>query len=217
MFDLFFLGVLALLAFPVMAIVALIRANEARGLLWRLDSRVAALERDLAPAATLPAQPPAEPAPASPQAAAPAAPPPPEPLPPPPSASVPQSPPPSPATPPPAAGGFRGTGWHPLGCLDRWCRAGARRHISGALLDRAGPHRPGRPGDARRPAGAHSRSRRRADASRGEPVGAAWPANGAHSEHPDRCRHHRRLCHGVRSLRACRRRRPLFCLARWPC
>ena len=33
MFDSFFLGVLVLLAFPVMAIVALIRANEARGLL----------------------------------------------------------------------------------------------------------------------------------------------------------------------------------------
>src|SRR5579864_8250735 len=106
MFDPFFLAVLALLAFPVMAIVALIRANEARGLLWRLDSRVAALESGLAPAAALPAQPPAEPAPASPQAAAPAEPPPPAPPPthPPalvPSASVPPSPPPSAATPPP--------------------------------------------------------------------------------------------------------------------
>jgi uncharacterized membrane protein len=115
MFDPFFLAVLALLAFPVMAIVALIRANEARGLLWRLDSRVAALESGLAPTAALPAQPPAEPAPASPPAAAPAEPPPPAAPPTPPSASVPPSPPPSAATPPPPAPvGFEervGTRW----------------------------------------------------------------------------------------------------------
>ena len=114
MFGFFFLGVLVLLAFPVMAIVALIRANEARGLLWRLDSRVAALERGLAPAAALPAQPTAEPAPASPQAAAPAEPPPPAPPPTPASASVPPAPPSSAATPEPAPVGFEervGTRW----------------------------------------------------------------------------------------------------------
>jgi uncharacterized membrane protein len=114
MFGFFFLGVLVLLAFPVMAIVALIRANEARGLLRRLDSKVAALEHGLAPAAALPAQPPAELAPASPQAAAPAAPPPPAPPPTPPSASVPPAPPRSAATPPPAPVGFEervGTRW----------------------------------------------------------------------------------------------------------
>ena len=119
MFDPFFLAVLVLLAFPVMAIVALIRANEARGLLRRLDSRVAALEDGLAPAAAVPTLPPAEPAPASPQAAAPTEPPPPAPPPTPPSASlpsasVPPSPPPSPATPEPAPVGFEepvGTRW----------------------------------------------------------------------------------------------------------
>ena len=135
MFDSFFLAVLALLAFPVMAIVALIRANEARGLLWRLNLRVAALESGLAPAAALPAQPPAEPAPASPHSgrargasasgsAANAA-----------AASV------SPAltsticgNAAARAGRFRGTGRHPLGRLDRRRGARARRHISGALL-----------------------------------------------------------------------------------
>ena len=69
MFVWFFLAVLALLAFPVIAIVALVKANEARGLIRLLDSRVNVLERGSAAAGALPSQPTAEPAPLAPPGA----------------------------------------------------------------------------------------------------------------------------------------------------
>jgi uncharacterized membrane protein len=122
MFDWFFLGVLLLLAFPVIAIVALVKAINLNDLLRRLETRVALLERGTAPVAA-PAPPPrAEPAAPAPQAAAPAEPPAPRPQAPlqapittPASAraSVPASPPPSAAA-PPARVGFEervGTRW----------------------------------------------------------------------------------------------------------
>ena len=96
MFDLLIgLGVLALLAIPVIAIVALVTAVESRGLARRLDLRLGLLERSLAlgaaPGAAAPSPPP-QPQPA------------PEPAPPPPlpsgAAELPPQPPPLPPQPP---------------------------------------------------------------------------------------------------------------------
>ncbi len=132
MFDLIVIIVLVMLAFPVIAIIALAQASTLRGLLVRLEARVAALERvlelrgsttpELRSAAAPGASPEITTTPAPPQATpqpeTAAAPPPPPPLPPPPASpppitSVPPSPPPS--TPaPPERPGFEerfGTRW----------------------------------------------------------------------------------------------------------
>jgi uncharacterized membrane protein len=113
-FNWIVLVVLAALAFPVIAIVALVKAIELRSLLQRLDLRVMMLERRLAPADLLPPQQTApQHTPPPPQAAAQAEPPPP-PSPPPQPISVPPSPV-SPALPsPPRPIGFEerfGTRW----------------------------------------------------------------------------------------------------------
>ncbi len=115
MFDLIVILVLAALAFPVIAIVALVRVLGLSGLVLRLDSRVSALERELvrreavsppAPAASVP-----PPLPVDTPLEAPAAPPSPPPAPPPPP-SVPQKP--APVAPPPRSISFEerfGTRW----------------------------------------------------------------------------------------------------------
>ena len=112
MFDWFFLGVLLLLAFPFIAIVALVKAINVNDLLRRLEARVALIERGAAPLAAAAPPPAPEPAPARPQA--PVAPPPAAPQAPiAASTSVPASPPPSAAA-PPARVGFEervGTRW----------------------------------------------------------------------------------------------------------
>ena len=108
--------VMAVLGFPVIAIVALVKASTLGGLVRQLELRLAALERDLALRTAVPAQPATAPPP---EAAAPAAPVRPPPLPPesaPPPTSVPASsaPPPLPATAPPAHIDFEerfGTRW----------------------------------------------------------------------------------------------------------
>ncbi len=103
-FDLIIsLVVLVVLAFPVIAIIALVKAHELRTLLYGLDLRVATLERGLA-SATAPSAPiVAGPAPAPPPVAAPAAtphqPPTPPTVPPPPQPAPPTSVPLSPARP----------------------------------------------------------------------------------------------------------------------
>jgi len=112
-FNLIVVLVLAALAFPVIAVIALIKVMELRDLLRRLDLRVVMLERHLAPADLSPPETAPQLAPPPPQAAAPAEPPPPLPppaLPPPQPTSVP-----SPALPsPPERIGFEerfGTRW----------------------------------------------------------------------------------------------------------
>ena len=103
MFDWFFLGVLLLLAFPFIAIVALVKAINVNDLLRRLEARVALIERGAAPLAAAAPPPAPEPAPARPQA--PVAPPPAAPQAPiAASTSVPASPPPSAAAPPARVG-----------------------------------------------------------------------------------------------------------------
>jgi len=118
MFDLIIILVIAALAFPVLAVIALIKAVGAGDLVRRLDQRVAALEQRLSLAGELP-----RPAPSPP--AAPVEPPPlppevqaPSPLPPEvsaaPATSVPASPAPAPAASPQPAIGFEerfGTRW----------------------------------------------------------------------------------------------------------
>jgi uncharacterized membrane protein len=97
--------VLAVLAFPVIAVVALVKAIGLRDLVASLERRTETLERRLAPAGAPPPQTVAEPAPARPQTVAPAesSPPPSPPQPPPsPPASVPLSP--TPAFSPPPIG-----------------------------------------------------------------------------------------------------------------
>ena len=120
MFDLIVILVLLALAFPVIAVVALVMVVDLRGLVRRLEQRVIALERPAppgpAPVRTEPASPPPpRPAPQVAAAAEPvgAAPPPPPPTAsPPPPPSVPITPPHSP--PPPQQIGFEerfGTRW----------------------------------------------------------------------------------------------------------
>ena len=86
--------------------------------------------------------------------------------------------------------------------------ARARRHLSRALLDRAGPARARRAGHARRAAGGRARRRRRMGAPEREARRHFRPADRAHPEHPDRRRHHRRLCRRLRRARALRLSRP---------
>ena len=92
---------------------------------------------------------------------------------------------------------------HPMGGLGRRHRAGARRHLPGALLDRGGTvrsrlahhlrcdprARSGRPG--RTCAAARDHLRPRQD-----------PDRRSHPEHPDRGRHHLRLCRRLGRARA---------------
>ena len=229
MFDLIVILILLVLAFPVIAIVALVKANGVRRLVLLLELRIRDLERVRAPGGALPSQPataampavapatpPPPPAPAaSPHPAPPASVVPPAPT---PQASVPPSPPPLPPLAPAAGPGFEerfGTRWVV------WV-GGVALALGGIFLVRytieQGLIGPGvrifsAPSGAR--AGAAGEWTRR----RGESVGAARPAVRAHSEHPDRRRHHRGLCHGLRrpmrSTDSCRRRRPSFCWARW--
>ena len=72
MFNLIVVLVLAALAFPVIAVIALIKVMELRDLLRRLDLRVVMLERHLAPADLSPPETAPQLAPPPPQAAAPA-------------------------------------------------------------------------------------------------------------------------------------------------
>jgi uncharacterized membrane protein len=110
MFDLIVILVLLMLGFPVIAIIALVQASTLRGLVVRLDARVATLERvlELRGSAAPPPQPAAVAAPSPDATTAPAPPPtpqaetavvppplPPSPPAPPPVTSVPPSPPPS--------------------------------------------------------------------------------------------------------------------------
>ena len=99
---------------------------------------------------------------------------------------------------------FRAPLRHPMGGLDRRTGACARRHFSGALLDRSRPVRPGLrvifgamlravsrgPGRTRAPPRSHQRHR--ADQGRG------------YSEHSHGRRHHRGLCRYLGGLRAVR-------------
>ena len=119
MFHLVIVLVALALAFPVIAIVALVKVLAFGSLLQRLELRVLALERHLAPVGVSPVQAEPQPAPPPPQAAAPVEPPPPPtPSPPAPSppqpTSVPPAPVPRPSPLPPAPIGFEerfGTRW----------------------------------------------------------------------------------------------------------
>ncbi len=77
MFHLVIVLVALALAFPVIAIVALVKVLAFGSLLQRLELRVLALERHLAPVGVSPVQAEPQPAPPPPQAAAPVEPPPP--------------------------------------------------------------------------------------------------------------------------------------------
>jgi uncharacterized membrane protein len=109
MFDLIAIIVLLVLAFPIIAIIALVQAASLRGTLVRLEARVGTLERGLAAREPRESQPPPAAAPAAAPAPAPAPPPqtsvfsqpiaPPS-TPPPPAASVPVTPPRAAASPP---------------------------------------------------------------------------------------------------------------------
>ena len=118
MFHLITVLVALALAFPVIAVVALVKVLGFGSLLQRLELRVLALERHLAPAVVSPVQAEPQPAPPPPQAAAPVEPPPPPSAPPAPSppqpTSVPPAPVPRPPPLPPAPIGFEerfGTRW----------------------------------------------------------------------------------------------------------
>ena len=75
---------------------------------------------------------------------------------------------------------LRGALRHPLGGLGRRHRARARRHLSGALHDPAGPDRPGRADHARRAAGGGAGRRRRMVAAHRESLPALPGLPSAH-------------------------------------
>lgn len=201
MFDLIVILVLAALAFPVIAVVALVRVVGLRTHVLRLDSRVRALEAGLVPREAVSPQAPATFAAAPPPVTAPVEAPLPPPLPPlPPPPSVPQTP--VLATPPlPSAIGFEerfGTRW----VVGRRHCPRARWHISRALHDPARPHRSGCPSQTGCTALLGSGQCRRMGAPQRKTGGTSRPAHGGYSEHPDGFRHHGGVCDGVRSLRA---------------
>ncbi len=199
--------VMAVLVFPVIAIVALVKASTLSGIVRRLDLRLAALERDFALRSAAPTPPAAAPAP--PETVAPTKPVTPPPLPPepppPPPTSVPLSSAPSlpPAAAPPRIGfeekfGTRWVVWVggvalALGgiflvryTIQQGLIGPGVRIVLGALLALA--------------LVAVGEWARRGERS----VGASRPAVGAYSEHADRGRHHGGLCDGVRGLCALR-------------
>ena len=95
----------------------------------------------------------------------------------------------------------RGGARHALGRVAGRARPGAGRRAAGALLDRAGPVRPGGArGPRRRVRAGADRGRRVVPPLRARLAGAGHSLR-PHPRHPDRRRHHQRLRHGLR--RAC--------------
>ena len=93
---------------------------------------------------------------------------------------------------------LRGASRHAMGGLGRRPCARARRHLSRTLLDRAGPARTAGADRARRTAGGRAHRRGRMGAPDRAARRPLRPADRAHPEHPDRRRHHRRLCRRLR-------------------
>ena len=99
---------------------------------------------------------------------------------------------------------LRGAPRHAMGGLGRRHRARARRHLSRALFDRAGTARPRRARHAGRAVGDRARRCGRMGAPDRAVVRHFRPAHRAHPGCPDGGRHDRRLCRRLRRLCALR-------------